>query len=54
MMLATLKQDPDSDEEQIVIRQPHDITGREKKFFIEARLLHKLDGHKNIVAFSGV
>ena len=54
MMLATLKQDSDSDKEQIVIKQPHDITGHEKEFFKEARLLHKLDGHKNIVAFLGV
>ncbi len=56
MILATLQQDSTGRKKggQIVIKQPHDITGHEREFLKEARLLHKLNGHKNIVGFLGI
>lgn len=39
---------------KVVLKQPYDITGNEKEFLKEARLLHSFEEHPNIVKFEAI
>ena len=41
-------------ERVVVIKQPYDVLGQEREFIKEARLLNRVNGHRNIVSFYGI
>ena len=52
--LGRFKSAQSREEQEVVVKVSRDVRGNEREFFKEAKLLHCVNGHQNVVSFKAI